>query len=280
MRYLAVLALALALALLPYRAATAPEWAGYGDPTAEEQLFLELLNGARMDPDALQKRLGDLTDGGRLTLAPRQPLVINAQLLAACRAHSRDMNDRKYFGHFDPEGNTGGARLRKAGYAWREYQENITAVYEHPADALDRLLLDEGQPDLGHRMNLLALKPQFEAFREMGVGIVSGDGPYKKYYTAVLATDGAASPFVTGAVYRDADKDGAYDPGEGLPGVKLRAEPGAAETKTASAGGYALPLAPGEYTLIASGEALGGDLRARITLTSLNVKTDFAIKPQ
>jgi uncharacterized protein YkwD len=280
MRWLVFLtAVAVVVAVPNFRpAAATPEWAGYGDPSPDEQQFMELLNAARTDPTALQKRLGDLTDGGRLDVKPRQPLVLNARLSAACRAHSQDMNDRKYFNHFDPEGKSGGDRLTKAGYDWQNYRESITAVYEHPGDALDRLLIDEGTPDLGHRLSLLSLKPEYEAFREAGMGIVSGDGPYKRYYTNVLATDGKAGPFLLGVVYKDADGNGAYDPGEGVKGVSIKVDPGNAETKTASAGGYGIPLKAGQYTVIASGEGIEGQLRSAVTLGPNNVKADFVVK--
>ena len=146
----AVIAALLVTALLsgaPGDATPAAKWAGCGEPTAEEQQFLELLNAFRADPEGLQKRLGiDLTEKAQFKLAPRPPLVMNGKLTEACRYHSQDMNDKKYFGHFDAAGKSAGDRMKTAGYPWRDYRENITAVYEHPQDALDALIIDEAYP--------------------------------------------------------------------------------------------------------------------------------------
>lgn len=255
-------------------------WAGCGEPTGEEQQFLELLNAVRANPNAAQRQLGvDLTAGGKFQLTPRPPLVCNARLIEAARGHSRDMNDLAFFGHRNPRGQMAGERIRTAGYNWLGYSENLAASFASPQEALRELLIDEGVPDLGHRVSLLGLSEQTAHLDEVGIGIHAGNGPYRKYYSLELATDSEPEPFVTGVVYRDQNGNGAYDPGEGMPGVHVQI--GAdGEAITNSAGGYGV-RAPetGSYVVTAGGAALGSTLQAAAQVGRRNVKVDFVVRP-
>ncbi|MBM3458898.1 MAG: hypothetical protein FJX77_10255 [Armatimonadetes bacterium] len=255
-------------------------WSGYGDPTGEEQQFLELLNQVRANPLAYQTHLGtDLTAGNKFALVPRPPLVFNARLLEAARRHSQDMNDRGFFGHQNPQGETAAQRLRAAGYAWLCYSENLAVAMETPAEALRELVVDDGIPDLGHRVSLLGLSEHSTRLDEIGIGIHLGGGPHRKYYSLELAADANPAPFVTGVAFRDSNRNGAYDPGEGLPGIQVQIGNDAA-TVTSASGEYALPLPePGSYVATASGPGLGAVRQAALTMGSVNTKLDFAVQP-
>ena len=130
---------------------------------------------------------------------------------------------------------------------------------------------------MDHRLNLLAMTKQFEGYDEAGVGIITGDGPYKKYYTAILTVDADPGVFLLGSAYKDANKNGLYDAGEGLPGIKIRLEPSGAETRTGKAGGYGIPLKAGSYMVVASGEGLD-ERRSQVQVSGQNVKADFVVK--
>ena len=78
------------------------------DLTGNEQLFLELVNRARLDPAAEAARYGiglnDPTPGhpsdtpsSVLTPDAKQPLAYNALLTLAAERHSDDMLDRNFF---------------------------------------------------------------------------------------------------------------------------------------------------------------------------------------
>jgi uncharacterized protein YkwD len=258
------------------KATPAARWAGYGEPTATEQVLLERLNAARADPVGAQRRLRvDLTAGGRFVLTPAPPLVMNARLSAAARAHSRDMSARRFFAHVNPDGRDPGERLRQAGYSWRDCGENISAGLADPAAALDDLLVDEGVPDFGHRVSLLSLEPRLHRQDEIGIGAVTGSGPYRHYYTFALARDQEPGAFVLGVAYRDANRNGRYDAGEGLAGVRLSV--GSRQTTTATAGGYGLPLPNGSHAVTAHAEGLGAPRQAQITVAGRNVKLDFVL---
>ena len=90
--------------------------------TALEQMLLELINRARLDPAAEAARFGiDLNEGvpSNQIISPvsKQPLAMNETLLLVARAHSQDMIDRDYFEHDTPEGVTASQRIANAGTA-------------------------------------------------------------------------------------------------------------------------------------------------------------------
>src|SRR3954447_23687616 len=88
-----------------------------GEPTNDEQYYLELINRARANPAAEGVRLATTTDpnvvsaynafGVNLLLMqtqftlilPQPPLSMNATLLTAARAHSQNMLQNNYQGH-------------------------------------------------------------------------------------------------------------------------------------------------------------------------------------
>src|SRR5688500_1568850 len=93
-----------------------------GNPTNEEQYYLELINRARANPPAEGVRLATTTDSqvrnaynsfgvnlvlmqAQFTLIPPAPLLsMNATLTTAARAHSQNMMQHSYQGHNGPDG--------------------------------------------------------------------------------------------------------------------------------------------------------------------------------
>src|SRR5215471_8573707 len=100
-----------------------------GQPTDEEQLYLEYLNRSRTNAAAEGFRLAHTTDADILsaysyfqvdlnlmqsefnTNPPVPPLAMNAQLMTAARLHSGDMFTNVYQGHVDTNGATLGTRV-------------------------------------------------------------------------------------------------------------------------------------------------------------------------
>jgi uncharacterized protein YkwD len=239
-------------------------------PTATEQLFLEQLNDARANPAAYGASIGlDLS-----AVAPSQPLAFDARLIQAARDHSQDMNNRGYFGHVTPEGIDPGQRLTNVGFRWTSWGESIAAGYTTTAAALQGLIIDAGVPDLGHRRQLLAIDAVFRTQGQVGIGIVNGTGPYGYYYTIDTAATADTRPFITGVVYNDVNHNGKYDVGEGLGNVTITVA-GAGAVTTFASGGYSLQVAPGTYTVTASGGGLAGPITQVVTVGSSNVRLNF-----
>jgi uncharacterized protein YkwD len=249
---------------------------GY-QPTAAEEQFIELLNDARANPAGYGASIGlDLS-----YVAPAPPLAVNPLLVEAARLHSQDMNARAYFAHNTPEGVDPGARITATGYVWYTWGESIAAgePFATPADALKALIIDAGVPDLGHRNHLLGIGSPDNLQLEVGVGIVQGGaGPYVNYYTIDTAMTPNSPSFLTGAVYNDANGNGKYDPGEGLGGVTITVA-GVGSVTTLDAGGYSVALAPGNYTVTASGGPLTAPVTQAVTIGSSNVRLDFNPDP-
>lgn len=62
---------------------------------------------------------------GDIYMAPAPPLTWNIRLERASWLHSKEMNDSVYMSHIGRNGSNGGDRIRKMGYNWKCYAENI-----------------------------------------------------------------------------------------------------------------------------------------------------------
>jgi hypothetical protein len=288
------LGLFVSLVLLPSAA-----WAqayDSGDATAEEQLNLEIINRARANPTAEGARLGiDIKEG--LTAAeannvgPRPPLAMNKKLLANARAHCRDMYNRNFFEHANPDGNDPFERMTLVGYNFINAAENIavgSSVEVHTAAVLeDNLMIDTGISDRGHRTNLLdisgaASPPPIR--REVGVGFYQNPTAnglnWRSFLTQDFGRTSSGGPFLVGVVYRDTVvANNFYDIGEGLPGVAITITAGGSGSAvTSPGGGFAIPVGTsGSVTVTASGGPLtaGTTLTQTVALTGENVRVEF-----
>lgn len=95
------------------------------EPGSEVQAFVSLVNSHR---DAVG--------------CPR--LVWNDEVAEVARAHSRDMVDRDFFAHTNPDGDSPADRLRDAGIDYRRTAENIAHGYATGAAVLEGWLASSG----------------------------------------------------------------------------------------------------------------------------------------
>lgn len=267
---------------------------GYS-PTAIEQYYLEQLDDARFNPAAYGVSLGIDLSG----VAPAQPLAMNELLVQAARQHSQDMIAQGYFSHDTPQGADPGDRIAATGFVADGWAESIETNTESstfggsfPADfaasdarySLSNLIVDQGVPDLGHRIMLLDIGGLDQTMRQVGIGIASQDTPDGAFTerqtdtTIDLAATSDTGPYLTGVVFNDAAGNGEYEPGEGLDGVTISVA-GVGSTTTMDAGGYAIPLNPGTYTVTASGGGLAGAITRTIVVGDDNVRLDFDANP-
>ncbi len=250
-------------------------------PSASEQLFLELVNRARLDPLAESLRLGiDLNAGlapGQLSGAARQVLAGNAALDQAAALHSQWMLAVDQFSHLGSNGATVENRIRAADYAltgtWR-IGENL--AWSGSTGSIDAAAMAESHhrqlfASAGHRLNLMD-----GAFRETGVGQELGVFSSGRDWNASMLTQKFAlsggRQFVTGVVIDDRDGDAFYDIGEGIGGATITAN-GLTATSSA-AGGYALAIAAAPAQVLTL--TWGGTAR-QITLDTRpgNIKLDL-----
>lgn len=118
-----------------------------------EALSFDLVNQTRSDEDA------------------GPALAWNEAVAAVARAHSRDMRDRGFFSHVDPEGDDFTDRLREAGIPFTAVSENLARVSDAPnpaAFAHERFLQNPA-----HRGNILDPR-----FTHAGVGVARRGSTY------------------------------------------------------------------------------------------------------
>lgn len=254
--------------------------------SAQEQLLIELVNRARLDPQGEAVRYGiGLNDGlaaGTISSAPKAPLAWNADLGEAAALHSEWMLATDTFSHTGVNGTNAGARMTNAGYqftgSWG-WGENIswrgtTGTLDATATIIDqhmRLFLSSG-----HRANMMG------NFREIGVGQEIGSFTSNgTTYNASMVTENFARAgtraFITGVAYQDKDGDGFYDVGEGMGGVTFdwRGDTGNAAA-TQAAGGYGVAIPTGLTGTAGVAVTSGGvTMDVTLSMTGNNVKLDL-----
>lgn len=130
----------------PTTAPTLPPSQSTSSETAMEQEVLRLVNQARQE--------NGLT-----------PLNWAEDLAAVARAHSRDMIDRSFFSHTNPDGLSPFDRLKNSGIRYTAAAENI-AYGQKTAQAV----MDGWMNSSGHRANILN-----KNVKEIGIGAVKNN---------------------------------------------------------------------------------------------------------
>ena len=252
---------------------------GWNGLSSEEQLIVELVNRARMDPNGEASLQNEGLASG-VSGSPSQPVGVLGSLSAAAEDHSADMEARNYFSHYTPEGDTPTDRAQAAGYSDGGVGENIGWIGSTSTafDAQDRATAHHENlwASDGHQRNLM--DPDWDA---IGVGYVYGDYTYQgtNYQGSTFVTENFGQTdvsYLTGVVIDDLDGDDFYDIGEGQGDVMVTAynDGGVYTTSTYDAGGYTLELAPGTYTVVFHGGDLDGVHEAEVTIGGDNVKLD------
>ena len=274
-------------------------------PTNQNQLMLELINRARLNPQAEADRLlsGNLNEGlspGTLPTTAVQPLAWNELLSDAAIGHTDDMFARDFFAHDSPSPNstTIGDRATAAGYNWSTVSDS--SVGENIATTVSTGSQDLTTETIAHSDNLF-ISPSHRTnilnanFREVGVYTALGSnyqGPFDEVWpNAALTTQlfgniVSTNPFLTGVVYTDAiNDDDFYTVGEGLGSITVQAVSSSGQiftVTTYNSGGYQLELAPDTYTINFLGDFDNDGTSDTfthedvITIGTQNVKVDFA----
>jgi uncharacterized protein YkwD len=263
----------------------------HGQPTAQEQYMLELINCARNNPvdEALRLGMDPTTElpSGCTNGSPIPPLAFNDALLQSAGGHSTWLLEEHQWSFTGENGSTPAQRMADAGYPFVDNLgwtcgESIGLYSPLNTPALDAQKLYEGffQQSSSFRDNIL--EPIFE---EIGVGLTSGNFNYFAPDTPSLiatidfASSGASlSPYVTGVVYDDLNNNKVYDLGEGVAEIIVYLEGSFYYTVTSSSGGYALPyydLGESRSNLVFEGTTLSQPRVFNIPLPGDNVKVNI-----
>ncbi len=267
-----------------------------GQPTDEEQLYLEYINRSRANPPAEGLRLATTTDPDVLSaysffnvdlnlmrsqfnaIAPVPPLAMCLELLNAARLHSGDMYTNQFQEHTNSWGGNYADRITATGYNWSTVAENVYASadsvwYGHAGFNVDWGYGTGGmQTPPGHRNNI-----HNSVVREVGVGVVDGTngkvGP--QLVTEDFGVRQSATPFITGVVYYDMNGNNFYDGGEGIGGVAVTVSGSGYYAVSANSGGFAIPVTTnGNYAVSFSGTGLSKQSTAQV-IGGQNCKLDF-----
>lgn len=250
--------------------------------SAQEQLMIELLNRARLDPLGEAARYGvSLNQGlaaGTISSTPMAPLASNMDLSESAAGHSSWMLAADVFSHTGAGGSNPGDRMAAAGYrflgSW-SWGENISWWGSTGTLNLSNAIAIQYKNlflSPGHRVNF------FGDFRE--VGVAQEAGGFTKSgttYNASMVTQNfgktGVDAFITGVAFQDADNDRFYDVGEGRSGVVVDWLGNAAST--GGAGGYNIKIPLGlTGTAAVSVTVNGTAMQATLGMTGTNVKLD------
>jgi uncharacterized protein YkwD len=268
-----------------------------GEPTAEEQLYLEFINRARANPAAEALRLRNTTDPDVLAaytgfavdldmmvaqispLAASPPLAFNSNLIWAARMHTADQFTNSFQGHSGSDGTSPPDRMTRAGYGWTSAGENAFTSAKNPYHGHAGFEVDWGysvggmQTPPGHR-NII----HNSVYREIGIGVTNGIngtvGP--QLVTQDFGSRPGLTPFITGVAYYDYNGNNFYDVGEGIGGVTVTISGASYYAVTGNSGGYSVPVpADGVYTVIFSANNLPTSNVLVTVSGGVNVKQDF-----
>ncbi len=255
----------------------------------QEQLLLELINRARLDPLAEAARLGlDQTQTDlfvSLGTDAVQPLAANEFLVRASVDHSVDMLTRNFFGHVNPDGDSFDVRAFHAGFDFNLLAENLDMLTGTTGldQATIQLLHDQMILNPIKRLNLLD-----GTYREFGAGIRDSALLNATVVTDLVAREDATGAFITGVVFTDASDGSAadddfYSLGEAIRSGRVRATNRATgevfEREIGSSGAFSLRVPDGTYDLIIFGGDLGTSTFAanNVVVAGQNVKVDFEV---
>lgn len=248
--------------------------------TPQEQLMLELVNRARMDPIAEAARYGVALTAAQK--AVKQALAGNDKLAVSTDKHSAWMLQYDTFSHQEtpskPTYFTGVEfyhRMTAAGYGAANTftgAENIALMTQSSAINATAAILSQHAGlfrSAGHRTNILN-----NAYDELGVGQNTTLKYGTSFASAVTENFGnkAGSTFITGVVYNDTVKDDFFTVGEQTVGRSVTSV-GATSDTTGGGGGYELSFAGGGVKTVNFNLATG-QVRVQVTLGTTNVKVD------
>ncbi len=162
------------------------------------------------------------------------------------------------------------------------YSYSEDAIYGHAGFNVDWGGNDGSgmQTGRGHREGLMG------PYSCVGVACVEEDNPLTSvgplvttinYCSANTSYSDHYNLFIVGTVWSDANTNALYDPGEGVGSVTVMPDQGTYYAVTGTAGGYAIPVSAGTYTLTYSGGGLPSNVVNSVTIGSVNRLEDVEL---
>ena len=250
--------------------------------TAAEQYGIELLNRARLNPDAEAARyrigLNQGWDGEKMTNGQKQALAPNQALNSAATGHTDWMLNKDIFSHTGASGTDAGQRMVRAGYSDPAWGENI-AFQGNGRSTEETINMQHASlmKSAGHRANIMTGFYQEIGYSQQIGTFQGGSGSMLTHNVAVHNPTSTA--FVTGLAYVDNNNNKFYNINEGKSGIKFTAV-NEDTAVTANAGGYALRVDKNSVVTVsitdAGGRQIGSvDIKIGNADFANNVKLDL-----
>ena len=100
-------------------------------------------------------------------------LTLDQNLSAVATAHSKDMAQRNFFSHTNPDGQSPFDRMKANGISYKTAAENIAVGQSSPEQVVSSWMNSQG-----HRKNILNGN-----FNKMGIGLYETQSGYRYYWT-------------------------------------------------------------------------------------------------
>jgi len=260
--------------------------------------LLELINQARenplgmagflgLAPDQTLENLSELRD---ILIQGLPPLIFDNNLYQAASGHRKDMIEKGYFSKQSLDGATPQDRILETEYdpdvtgeaigsmvsssyllkkdmAFRIFASLFKAELD-PGSKTERKILNGAFKDAGISFDAFQFQQEGDGFATYGLVVV--DLGKKRF---------PVKPCLTGVVYRDANGDGLYSLGEGIPNANVTVGGSDAyfSVVTHMAGGFTLELDPGRYIVTID---QNGDISERvIEIRDENMGIWFKVNP-
>lgn len=105
------------------------------------------------------------------------PVAYDSRLGRAAQAHANDMLRHGYFDHTGRDGSSAGDRIKRAGYDWKTWGENIAR-----GQSTEQQVMQGWTNSPGHHAN--NIEPSFEDF-----GLAKAGSGSNRYWVLVLAAE-------------------------------------------------------------------------------------------
>ncbi|WP_028580908.1 hypothetical protein [Desulfogranum japonicum] len=268
-------------------------------PSGHEQQALWLMNRARFNPTQEGIWLASSTDPevagerdyfgvNKTTLrsefasyAAKGPAAFDNRLYAAAYAHSVDLIARDAQDHTNQF-----ARVDSAGFHYTQARGSVfsfasSGINAHAAWNIDWGYGADGMQDgRGHRMATMSVDGDYtnvgiaaihetNSATDVGEYVTTGN-----YCQANTGYSNHYNMFIVGTVWTDVNGNDQYDPGEGKANVTVRPSQGTYYAITGSAGGYAIPVGNGTYSVTFSGGGLTDTYTKSVTVSGKSALLD------
>ncbi|MCZ4694612.1 CAP domain-containing protein [Ancylomarina euxinus] len=153
----------------------------------------DYLNAVRNKPASFSDELGIDLSG----VVTRNQLIWSAELAKAAYDKAKDMAERNYFAHVDPDGYGMNYKINAAGFDLADYLmpsksanhfESIAAGTNRNTGEImiQQLIIDKGIPSLGHRKHLLGMTCFWADAEYCGIGFYKKPGSTYTHYICVM----------------------------------------------------------------------------------------------